>query len=198
MKSVKRGCVLAVLFVVVSCKKGTPTQGTPNPNIAMEYINLYDRDILANAPGYAIDVNHDGRKDLHFVTQLVGDPVAQVDKVQFLVSSNINVMLPVNSNEEIPVMNSGETIVLDSFNGYQWFDLSSIILVQKIISFTEPDKWEGHWKEARHKFIPYQVVIAGKRYNGWVEISVDITNEKLVLHKAAICKNPETIVKAGI
>ncbi|NOU20050.1 MAG: hypothetical protein HOO91_21040 [Bacteroidales bacterium] len=67
-----------------------------------------------------------------------------------------------NNNESIPVLNNGDSIVLDNFNGYQWFKLSSIVLVQKIISSNSPYIWEEPWKDAIHKFIPYQVKDADK------------------------------------
>ena len=196
--------VLQVLFSViialsvVSCKKDNQHPGTPpTPPLEMEYLNLNNREINRNTPGFSIDVNHDGRKDLAFTTLLVGDPVNQVDKLQFLISSNIEVNLPVNGSEEIPIMNRGESIAIGNFNGYQWFELSSILLVQKIISFIVPPVWEGHWKNAVYKYLPYQVVVNGKRYNGWVELSVDIAGEKILLHKAAISKEPNKIVKVG-
>ena len=69
--------------------------------------------------------------------------------------------------------------------------------MQKIISLTLPPVWDGHWKNAAHKFLPYQVVVNGKRQNGWVELTADIANEKIILHNAAITKEPEKIIKAG-
>jgi len=187
-----------IVLSVVSCKKDSIHPGIPTvPRVEMEYFNLNNREIKGNAPGFFLDVNHDGRSDFAFTTLLVGDPINQVDKLQFLISSNIDVNLPVNGREEIPVMNKGESIVPGNFNGYQWFELSSILLVQKIISFTVPPVWEGHWRNASHKYLPYQVIVNGKRYNGWVELSVDITNEKIILHYAAISKEPDKIVKAG-
>jgi len=34
-------------------------------------------------------------------------------------------------------------------------------------------------------------------YNGWVEISSDIAGEKMLLHKAALSKEPNAIIQAG-
>lgn len=183
------------LLSLGSCKKETTTVIEPRPE--MQYFNLQNREIKANAPGFFIDVNGDGRKDLAFTTSLVGDPLEQVDKLQFLVSSYIEVNLPVNNNEEIPVLNKGQSIVTENFDGYQWFELSSIILVQKITSLTAPPTWQGHWKGATYKYLPYQVITNGRRYNGWVEVSVDVTGEKLILHQAAVSKEAEKTVKAG-
>ena len=163
----------------------------------MEYTDLHDREIRADSSNFAIDINHDGRVDLGFITQLVGDPINQVDKHQFIVITNIQANLPVNNLEEVPVMNAGDDIPLQHFNGYQWFELSNVLLLQKIISFTQPPVWEGHWKNAKHKFMPFQLIADSKRFNGWIELSVDEIGEKIILHRLAISKLGEKMVKAG-
>ncbi|NOU20048.1 MAG: hypothetical protein HOO91_21030 [Bacteroidales bacterium] len=189
--------VIGIFLVLNSCKDDDAMPSPIDGEIEMEYFNLSDTVVKAFARGFSVDVNHDGRKDLKFGTLLVGDPIEQVDKVQFFISTNIGVRLPVNNNEAIPVLNNGDTIVLDDFDGYQWFELSSIVLVQKIISSNSPYIWEGSWKDAVHKFIPYQVKDADKRYNGWIEISVDIPSENIILHRAALSKTPDQIICVG-
>jgi hypothetical protein len=188
--------VVALLFI--SCRKENrpgPISAIPHPQ--MEYFDLKDTAIKANQPGFAIDVNHDGRKDLAFSTLLVGDPLNQVDKLQFLASGNIKINFPVNAGEQVPVMNNGDSIQLEDFNGYHWYELSSIVLVQKIISSTAPVTWEGHWKNALHKYLPYQVVVNNDLYNGWVELSADLPNERIVLHRAALSKEANKVISAG-
>lgn len=163
----------------------------------MEYFEFNNHEIGAGIPGFSIDLNRDARIDLVFSTLLVGDPLNQVDKLQFLVQSNIKVNLPVKVGEEIPVMNKGDLIALTNFQGYQWFELSSIVLVQKIISFNQAPIWEGHWKLAANKYIPFQIIVSDKIYGGWIEISVNTANEKLIVHRAAISKDANKVVKAG-
>ena len=190
---------VVILLTVISCKKEKQQVTTPNlPETNMEYFNFNNREIKAGSSGYSIDMNHDGRKDIAFSTLLVGDPINQVDKLQFLVETNVKANLPVGAGEKIPVMKLGDLVQLNDFDGYRWFELSSVILVQKIISFTQPPVWEGDWRNAAHKYLPYQVVVGDKRYNGWFEISIDIARECVVLHRAALSKEPNKIVKAGI
>lgn len=137
---------------MLSCRKDKPAVEPPKPApVQMEYFNLYNREIKRDAPGFVPDLNHDGRTDLAFTTLLVGDHVNQLDKLQFLIFSNISVNLAVNLTEEIPVMNKGQIIVTGNFDGYQWFELSPVVLLQKIISFVAPPVWEGHWKSATNK-----------------------------------------------
>ncbi|NOU17060.1 MAG: hypothetical protein HOO91_05830 [Bacteroidales bacterium] len=189
--------VFGTLLIFISCRKEDVKPLPPEDQLEMEYFDLSNKEIKAFTPGFSVDVNHDGRRDIKFGTLLVGDPIEQVDNVQFFISTDIGVCLPVNNNESIPVLSKGDSILLDDLNGYQWFELSSIVLVQKVISYNNPDSWDGLWKDANHKFIPFQVKNADKRYNGWVEISVDISNEKLILHKAAISTAADQIVCAG-
>ena len=185
-----------IVIALVSCKKDKlVVPSIPHPE--MEYFNLNDTSVKADTPGFSIDINHDGRKDLAFTTLLVGDPVFQVDKLQFLIRSNIQVNLPVDAYEQIPVMNPGDSIVSEDFNGYHWWELSTIVLVQKIIYFNHSPVWEGNWKNAVHKYVPYQVINNNLRYNGWVELSVDVAGERVILYKAAVCKEANKVVTAG-
>lgn len=186
-----------IVLLFISCRKERICKPVAEPGPAMTYISLNDREIKANSAGFSIDVNQDGRADIGFSTQLVGDPLNQLDKLQFLVGTNIDVNLPVNINEDIPVMKKGESIPGGNFNGYQWFELASIVLIQKITSLTQPPFWRGRWLEAVHNYIPFQIVENGSRYNGWVDISVDVPGEKIILHKLAVSTEANRVVKAG-
>ena len=57
--------------------------------------------------------------------------------------------------------------------------------------------WDGIWKRASHHFLPVQVTRNGKTYNGWMEISFDMSGDKLVLHKAGISTENDKEIKAG-
>ena len=183
-----------LLLTFFSCRK---VNSAPPMEEGMDYIDFKSREIKAGAPGFSFDMNGDGRKDILFFTMLVGDPINQVDKLQFLIGSNIEVNLPVRPSEEIPVMQQGDQIKPGDFDGYAWYQLSSVVLVQKIMSMTEPPQWEGHWRDAVHRFAPYQVVEGNNRYSGWVELTVDIPNERIVLHRAALSRVPNKIIAAG-
>ena len=57
--------------------------------------------------------------------------------------------------------------------------------------------WDGLWKNANHKYQPVQIKKEGKPYFGWIELSFDKGTEVVILHKAAISKEPYKAVKAG-
>ncbi len=184
------GCI--VLFN--ACKKNEqrpPVKTEPT----VSYINLSDTSIPFN--GYAsFDLNKDGQKDVAFGTQMVGDVINKQDKKQWLVITSFYSSLPVNESEQIPMMNLFDTVAVANFSGYNWYNASSILLVQKVIT-SETNFWEGDWKNASHRFVPLQVAKGNTLYNGWVEISFSQAAEKMILHKAAISNeaNREVVIK---
>jgi hypothetical protein len=179
-------------------KETTPASPPVNTPPVIEYTDLHNEEIRSNKGPFFLDINKDGTRDIFFGTQLVGDPINQVDKLQFLVSSDILTYLPVNAGEEIPVLNSGAIIPLNDFDGFNWFELSFIVLIQKVIGFDGPVVWEGNWKTATKKYLPIQVRKNNLRFNGWIELTVDTLHEKIILHRAAISKAGEKEIIAGL
>lgn len=183
----------AVLFT--SCKKKEVE--LPSSPAEMIYVNLNDRVVAYQQPSVILDIDNNNEIDFVFGVLLVGDPILEQDKRQFRVSSGVHTRLAVNAIEETPVKENGETVFLSSFNGYNWYEVSSIILVQRIEGMYAPIFWEGNWKTANRKYLPFQLVKNNQRYNGWLELTVDIAQEKIILHKAAYSILPEKNIRAG-
>lgn len=197
MQKIFLATLLTILLFGAACKKNgviTPPISRPEE---IDYLDFFNREIRNNTVPFMADLNQDGVYDVRFGTQLVGDPVKQTDRLQYRVSSNIFTKLPVNSNEEVPVFNAGSIIPLNDAEGFRWFQLSSVVLAQKVTAVNPPVYWEGNWKTAAKKYLPVQVLKNNLRFNGWIELTVDTTNEKLILHRAAISRLPEVPVKAG-
>ena len=183
---------------LVSCKKNPVNNlPVPQPPAVMDYIDLGNKEIRQQAPAFFIDLNKDGKIDLHFGTMLVGDAINKQDKLLFLAGSDIETKLPVNTSEQAPALNQAATIPINDFDGYTWFEASSVELVRKVTGMDAPVFWEGNWKAATRKYLPVQVIKNNQRFNGWVELTVDIVNEKIVLHRAAISKLGEKAIQVG-
>jgi hypothetical protein len=184
-----------ILMMAVACKKPLPEPPVqPHPSMLIK--DLADSSV-AFGRFASFDLDDNGEKDVLFSTQLVGDPVEQKDKNQWMVTTSFNANLPVNSTERIPVLRYLDNIPLNNFSGYAWYNASSILLSQKTITMTAPPFWEGDFKEASHHFVAIQLKKQDGLYNGWIEVSFSTTNEKLILHKAAICKEPNKSIIAG-
>ena len=191
-----RTAAIFILFIITGCGKTVEPAPPQETYPQMSYLDLADTTIVfGRRVSFDLDVN--GEKDIYFSTQLVGDPIYQQDKRQWLLSGSLNTVFPVNAMESIPVLQLNDSIHSNAFPGYNWYNVSDLLLAQQIISMNIPPYWAGDWKETTHRFMPVQITRNNVLYNGWVEISFSITNEKLILHKAAICKEANKAIKAG-
>lgn len=188
--------VAVAFLVLVSCRK--PVDTFPLPVDEMDYTDLNNRQIKYNSSSAVIDLNKDNEPDLIFSVLSVGDPVNQVDKRQFRVGSGIYTKLPVNNIEQVPVLSRTDTVFISDFNGYSWWEISSIILIERTENSAGVITWGGNWKTAAKNYLPVQVIKNEQRFNGWVELTADIANERIILHRTAISKHPEKNIRAGM
>ena len=166
---------LALVIFLSACTKTLvkPRPGSPR----VTYQHFSDSAVMFGRSA-SFDLDGNGEKDIHFATLLVGDPLSQQDKRQWLAVCSFNTSLPVNKDENIPVLNLNDLIPINDFSGYRWYNASGIVLSQKVIGMSAPAYWEGAWRDASHRFIPIQLRKNSLVYNGWVEISFDKLLEK--------------------
>ncbi|RZK08844.1 MAG: hypothetical protein EOO46_13900 [Flavobacterium sp.] len=180
-------------FAAVACMKKEAIDTLPHP--AMEYTDLNGLEI-GDREYYNLDVDANGTVDFTFSTRSVGDPILKQDRLQYLAGSKIETNLLNNANDDSPKMVRGEKIGINH-KGYNWYELSSVLLAEKVNPLEGASWWQGVWKDADHNYLPLQLIKAGKLYHGWVEISFNALKGKLVLHKAAICTESNKEIKAG-
>ena len=193
MKGMNLG--LALVIFLSSCSKPPPEEPT-TVYPKMTYLNFSDSAVFFDRSA-SFDLDGNGEKDMRFSTQLVGDPLSQQDKRQWLAVCSFNTSLPVNTNENIPVLNLDDLIPINNFSGYSWYNAPGIVLSQKVTGISAAPYWEGAWKDASHRFIPIQLKKNSLLYNGWVEVSFDKLQEKIILHKSAMSQEPDKSVLAG-
>ncbi|HPH91030.1 MAG TPA: hypothetical protein PLZ68_09405 [Ferruginibacter sp.] len=188
---------IAFLSVFASCKKEESAKGPLIPGLDTISIDLRQQEIHYGAAPVLLDFDNDGTRDFIFNVTLVGDPLLGVDKRKFMAGSGIHSLFAVNDQQQVPCMNKGENISLENFNGYDWNLVSAVMLVERWENATGQITWHGNWKGAVKKYLPFQIVIDSMRHTGWVELSIDIASQKVVLHRAAYTKEPEKEIKAG-
>ncbi|HMO61836.1 MAG TPA: hypothetical protein PKC39_12560 [Ferruginibacter sp.] len=192
---------VAACLLFFSCKKeNSRTPPVVDPGSGIEYFNLHDTVVHYGSTPISFDFDGDGFSDLRFSVALIGDPILKQDIRTFRVSTGIHSKLAVSSNtEHIPMLPHGAVIPLEDFDGYQWWLVSSAILVERIENATGQIWWQGQWKDAKNKYLPFQLIDADtlKRYTGWVELTVDINTEKIILHRMALSRVAEKLVRAG-
>jgi hypothetical protein len=194
---------LAVLLLIAfsSCKKEAtiqPTLPAPTPTVEMLYTDLNNAEVKYNPNGFWVDLDKDNRPEVLFEVMLVGDFINKKDMYKFNIVTSIRAAVPVNSNEQIPVFKKGETIKIEDFGGTNWYGGSEITLIEKVVMDNQPTVWKGNWLNIQKSYVPIQLNKNGKFHNGWIELTADHVNEKIILHKAAITKEPNKEIKAGL
>ncbi len=178
---------LLILIAAASCKKEKIIMP---PQQDMEIKELNETEIGYNQ-GKRFDLDGNGTYDMAFTTYHIGDPLLQMDKIQFCAVSMIDSYLPINNEENVSVLSLGDKVYTNSQNGYNWYEVSLIVLAQKNIPLNGAIHWMGPWQQSSHNYLPVQLKKEGKRFNGWVELSFDKEREKIILHRSAISKIPE-------
>lgn len=190
---------MVLLFIVLlnACKKENTVMPPGNYfHPKMEYTELGGKEITFNKSQH-IDLENDGKRDFSFVTVFIGDPIFKRDIIQFSATSTADRMLLVDNNDDSPIFNKGDFISGNNTPGYNWHEVVITPLAQKFIEDQKPVYWIGAWKNVIHKYLAFQVMKNGQYFNGWFEISMDTSLEKLIIHRAAVCKEHKADVKAG-
>jgi len=193
MKSIPS--LLLIGLMATSCHKD-PVVTPEKPPAPMKYIEFHDLE-LPFGKGLSIDLDQDGQKDIFFSSMLVGDPLAQADEHQFLFGTSPFTFSPVDDMEETPALAQGRIISDTSFPGCHWYN-ANVVLAQKIIKENVPDSWLGNWKDKSHRYIVLRLDQQNQPFYGWIEVSFDMQGEKVILHRAALCKEPGREIKAGV
>jgi len=189
---------IALAFSFVSCKKEKPGIAPVTPPPETVVIDLGNQEMRYGNGPLLLDFNKDGTRDFLFNVSLVADPVAGLDKRRFMTSSGVQSKFAVNNSEEVPCMNKGDLIGIEDFDGYKWNLVLSVRLVERSENMAGDISWYGNWKYAVQKYLPFQMIINNKPHCGWVELSIDVDQQKIILHKAAYTKQPEVAVRAGM
>ncbi len=189
-----------IMLAATACKKPTvynPIIPEPGKDQQIRYTNLNNREVLFGRNAAVLDVNQDGQYDIIFGTQLVGDPIYQVDKRQFLASAHIDTYIPVNFAEQFPSLSFGQLIPLHDFNGFTWYNASSAVLMERWEDIHGNISWRGNWHTPTPKYLPIKIKSNGRNYNGWIELTVDRNTQKIILHKMAVHTIAESPIRAG-
>lgn len=189
-----RLCSLALLLLVYTACTKEPISPRTSLHPPMHYTNLEKN--VKKGTYREVDIDADGHADFMFGTLLVGDPLSQQDKLQFYAYSKIGSDLLNNERDEAPMLTKDAVIPLQ-YPGYQWFELSAIVLAEKITLLNGAAYWQGLWKNAAHHYLPVQLHKGADAYLGWIDLSFDTTAQQLTLHRTAISREPGRLVTTG-
>ena len=180
-------------LVLASCTKSSYMEPVVTPE--MDYTDLANVEVSQGSVK-SVDIDGNGSSDFVFNVILVGDPILQRDRLQFYANSKVKTNLMVDELEQTPLLEKNALISLNPA-GHQWFEISAIVLAEKISTVAGAIYWDGLWKNANHHYLGVQVEKEGKIFQGWIELSFNQAAQKLVLHRAAISREPGKTIRAG-
>lgn len=188
-----------LLTTLMACRKDeTEIPPPPPPPLPQMMYTDFQNFEAGEGRSKIFDIDSNGTADFMFATRLIGDPILMRDRLQFLGFSAISAYVLADPFNNSLVLNKGASITSVAPQGFDWFEVQDVLIAEKITPMHGPVFWEGNWKDASHKYLPLQVRKEGQIYNGWIELSLDKTKEKLILHKAGVSKEAGKNVKAGL
>lgn len=189
----KSFCLLALLFSLLGCKKET--------SVITEtiYTDLSNKEVKYNQI-QSVDINNDKIDDFYFVTSLIGgsDFGSTLSKIRPLLKNRLYIKYDeVKDYHVTPAFNKDDMINAKSENDFQWGTYSAVTVESLYTTSNDQTTWMGPWKQAQHKYLPVCVFKDNSYYYGWIELSVNEADEKIILHKAALRKIASKEIGAG-
>ncbi|MET0464314.1 MAG: hypothetical protein ABW007_14210 [Chitinophagaceae bacterium] len=190
------------MILLSACSKRDNAVEPPPPDEArilpeMMITELNDAEVK-QGQSKVIDLNRDGVRDIAFATWYIGNPNENEDEVLFFASTGTQSALMLGGENESPRFGRDNMISKEPSSGFGWYVIGQAELAMKNIGHVGDPYWEKPWKNANHSFLAVRVNKEDNWYYGWVELSMDTANSKLILHRAAIGMVADKAVKTGI
>ena len=119
--------ILSILFLA-SCQDKEIQILEPS----LEYINLNNVEVGYNEMR-RFDLDGNGKFDVRFATYHIGDPLLKMDKIQFFAASQVDSYFPINADDNVTPLNAGDKIITRNTAHHDWYQVSFIVLAQKIL-----------------------------------------------------------------
>ncbi len=100
------------------------------------------------------------------------------------------------STETTPDLQKGAFISHTDMPDFEWYPALGFTLMRHVTA-GEQTYWEGSWKDRDHRYLPFELMIEGKKHLGWVELFADTQTGKILFYRAAVSKEPQTRIRAG-
>lgn len=193
-------CAGVMLYIGTACKKIELPSVTPQPVEIRSELIYPDQGLLKPwSPAVRFDLDKDGRFDILFYTQLVGDPIHREDKMQFRIGTNLHTALAVNAQEETPRWGYGDAIPdSGSFGTYTWYAATDLLLMQEVTPMLPRTVfWTGSWQHRDIGYIGFTWLgPTGKRL-GWISLRAEPEQKQMRIIQAGWFPVGESRAKTG-
>lgn len=191
--------LLLTVVSIFSCAKNSVNSNTESGNStpAMGFRTLNNQEINLATNRFDLDVNEDGDLDLTFEVKRDNDDLKQIKQASFRIISSFYSSLPLNGNNEVEPMIQSTYIPTENFKGNTWKKEATVSILEKSVTESGSAQWRGNWANVGRKYLPFQLQRNNERFGGWIELTIDNSNGKIILHKAAFSKVSGKTIKAG-
>jgi len=186
--------MLLAILVIIACKK---ENNAPVPEPTMFYQELYQAVVNINT-AQVVDLDENGAREFTFSARTINDATLNQTRLEFVVIARPEGgLLMTTGTQGGKKYNKGDSIRIAAPAGANWASLTLMIMAQKVTPQAGAAYWQGEWKDASHHYLPVTIAKDGYIHTGWIELSLDIASEKLILHKAAYSLEPDKSSSAG-
>jgi hypothetical protein len=187
--------ILAGLIALSACHKTADAPAVTHPQ--MDYTEINQE--ISFGQAIYVDPDNNGSQDFLFYTIKTGDPGLAKEYYQYHFGSSYAASVAVDSlTDQTPALTKNAAISGTMPAGLQWYNASGVMMTRKVVSHTGAPSWEGPWANAHHQYLAIRILRAGLLYYGWLEVSFNTATEKTIVHRAAICRQADVEVKAGL
>jgi hypothetical protein len=187
------------LLAFISCKKNNPEPSPEEPAFndpAMTYIDLTGKSVAMDQ-SLVLDIDGNKKMDLLFYTERQSlEHNTKSASVFTVISGNTCYLANNMLDDTTPILQKGDPVSHVELPGYEWYPVVNFTLMQ-YATVGGQSYWEGPWKDLDHRYLPFELLISGKAYLGWVELFADAKTSRLTFYRAAMSKEPQTRIRAG-
>jgi hypothetical protein len=166
--------ILTFIFLAllnISCKE-TPTQ-------------VNDSTIKYYSGEQSIDLNDDGKDDVRWELRYIGNEITT--DAMFTVLPRNGSFLLYQSNYGNPLFEKGDTIRFSAIPPFYWSPYQSDLAANR----TNTGQWYGNWVD-KTAYMAIKISINDALYCGWVNITMDTLNQKIIFNYSDYSKIPES------
>lgn len=170
--------LLLGLCILASCRKSRKD----DPLIPYQYQSLNDTEVKYLKP-FFLDMDKDGNGDFYFTIALINDAAGVHAK---FVAGGIEAAKVLAEEDSVIKLEKDAPIPLIPGSFQEWSSVSAYIC-EILLPAADPQDttWTGSWVAANRRYMGVQFKKDEEPIMGWISLSVDTANDRLVLHECA-------------
>jgi hypothetical protein len=175
---------ILVFSIFISC-------GDDSNNSAVRYVNFGNASVAYNEP-LSVSLDSDTLNEVAFTTSLIAG--GGFSETQFIANS-IGAQKFQAVSDTIVRLNAGESIGFIPSAPRSWDAFANLLTSYRVTAVDS--LWSGGWKDGTKGYIGVQLNDDGVLRYGWIALTMDTVQSRLVVHDGAYRTAPDEPIDAG-